>query len=245
MKVVAIIPARGGSKSIPKKNIYPILGKPLIAYTIESALQSKLIDRVIVSTDDKEIAKIAKKYGAEVPFVRPKNLAGDKTPDLPVFQHAITWLKENEKYEPDLVVQLWATSPVRLPKDIDKAIKQIQKKSHADSLRSITTPSQTPFKMWRSDKSGYLKPILEKEYAPHFRKKIKPYELPRQSLPKTFIQTGYISIIRPKIITEQNSMFGKNILLFFHDPNLYTEFDSLKDLFHCEFVIKEILYKKK
>lgn len=242
--VLAIIPARGGSKGIPRKNLYPILGKPLIAYTIEAALLSSYIDRVLVSTDDEEIAEVAKKYGAEVPFLRPKNIAADKTPDLPVFRHALLWLKKNENYQPDMVVHLWPTSPLRKPKDINQAIILLQKNPKAHSVRSITMPSQTPFKMWRADMGKYLKPILEKEY-PKLYKKSQPHSLPRQTLPKIFVQTGYIAVIRPEIILKSGSMFGSNVLPYLHKADLYTEFDSLKDLLHTEQKIKEHHGKKK
>ncbi|RJQ32483.1 acylneuraminate cytidylyltransferase family protein [Candidatus Parcubacteria bacterium] len=238
-KVLAIIPARGGSKSIPKKNIYLILGKPLIFFTIEAAKRAKLIDRIIVSTDSAEIAEVAKKCGAEVPFLRPRKLSGDKTPDLPVFQHTLMWLKEKEDYTPDLVVHLWPTSPLRDPKDIDKAIKNIFSKPEADSIRSITTPSQVPFKMWTINKKGSLAPIMKSTFKEIYKKGLEPHSMPRQLLPKTFVQTGYLSVIRPKTIMGKNSMHGEIIIPFLHDPALYTEFDSLKDLFHTEYNLKK------
>ena len=113
MTIVAIIPARGGSKSIPDKNIKDLAGKPLIAHSIERALECKSIDRTIVSTDSKKIAEIAKKYGAEAPFIRPEELASDTTPMLPVLQHAVHHLEENEKYPIDIVILLDPTSPFR------------------------------------------------------------------------------------------------------------------------------------
>lgn len=238
-KVLAIIPARGGSKSIPEKNIYPIMGKPLLAYTIEAAKKSKLINRVIVSTDNDRIAKIAKKYGAEVPFMRPAELAEDNTPDLPVFQHALKWLEENENYKPDVVVHLWATSPFRKDGDIDKAIKLLTKNPDADCVRSITTPSQVPFKMWRKDKGKFLKPIMKKEYSEFYEKETEPHTLPRQILPETFVQTGYLSVLKYSTVMKKNSMTGKKILPFFHDPALYTELDSRKDLAHTKYILEE------
>jgi N-acylneuraminate cytidylyltransferase len=111
-EVLAVIPARGGSKGIPRKNIRNFAGHPLIAYSIEAALLAKTVTRVIVTTDDEEIAAVARQYGAETPFIRPAEYAQDQTLDLPVFQHVIAWLAENENYHPDVVVQLRPTSPV-------------------------------------------------------------------------------------------------------------------------------------
>ncbi len=235
--VLALIPARGGSKGIPRKNIYRIAGKPLIAWTIETARASKLIDRVIVSTDDAEIAKIARQYGAETPFMRPKKFAQDDTPDLPVFQHALLWLKKHEKYTPDLVVQLWATSPYRKAKHVDEAIRlRLRAGKRTDSVRSVTFPSQTPFKMWRRDKGTHLRPILDKSF-PKTYESGEPHSLPRQLLPEVLVQTGYVSVIWPEII-RKGSMHGQNILPYFHDPELYTEFDSQKDIAHTEHVLR-------
>ena len=212
--IIAIIPARGGSKSIPLKNIYPILGKPLIAYTIEAAKKSKLITRVIVSTDHEKIASISKKFGAEVPFRRPAELSGDKVTDLPVFQHAISWLEKEENYRPDIIVHLWATSPLKRPADLDQAIQLLIDNPGADSVLSVIDAPETPFKMWRSDKSKYLKPILEKDYKNFYRTHPEPFSLPRQVLPKVLMQTGYICVAPYKTIMKKNSMRGKKILPF-------------------------------
>ena len=121
-EVLAIVPARGGSKSIPKKNIRPFAGHPLLTYSIAAGLQASLVDRVIVSTDDEETAEIARQYGAEVPFLRPAELALDSTPDLPVFEHALSWLEREEAYVPEWIVQLRPTTPVRPPDCVDRGI---------------------------------------------------------------------------------------------------------------------------
>lgn len=136
MKNIAIIPARGGSKGIPRKNINMIAGKPLIAWSIEQALAAKCIDRVIVSTDCKAIATIAKEWGAEAPFLRPPHLADDSASTETALLHALEWLKDNESYCPDTVVLLQATSPVRNPDTIDDAMRVFLKKN-ADSLLSV------------------------------------------------------------------------------------------------------------
>ncbi len=246
-KTVIIIPARGGSKSIHKKNLHPILGKPLVVWTIESALDSQLADRVIVSTDDKEIANVAKKHGAEIPFLRPKELAEDDVPDLPVFQHALNWLKKNENYIPDFIVHLWPTSPLREYGSIDEAIRLLEKTPGTDAVRSVTLAQETPFKMWRLDKGKFLHPILKAEYQDLYQKNetSEPHTLPRQQLPPIYVQTGYLSVIRYQTIMKMNSMQGKNILPYIHDPENYTELDSHKDLFYTKHILKNYLNDKK
>jgi len=134
--ILALIPARGGSKRLPRKNIRPLLGKPLIAWTIEEALISKYIDRVIVSTDDEEIAKVSRKYGAEVPFMRPKELATDEARSVDVILHALKYLEDADNYSPAIVVLLQPTSPLRTRDDIDKAIK-IFYRNRCKSLISV------------------------------------------------------------------------------------------------------------
>ena len=135
--IVAIIPARGGSKSIPRKNIRDLGGHPLIAYSIQAAVESKLVNKVIVSTDDWEIAETAKMYGAEVPFLRPEEISGDFVTDFPVFEHAVHWLEQEGNYQPDVVVQLRPTSPFRPLDCVDKAISVLLAHPGADSVRCI------------------------------------------------------------------------------------------------------------
>ena len=136
MNTVAIIPARGGSKGIPRKNIKELCGKPLIAHIIETALKVKELDSVVVSTEDKEIAEIAKKYGAEIPFIRPGELARDETPTLPVLQHAVKYLEEEENYKPEIVVLLYATSPLLRAGRVSEAIEML-KEGGFDSVLSV------------------------------------------------------------------------------------------------------------
>ena len=137
MKVLAIIPARSGSKTVPHKNIREISGKPMLAYSVEHALKSKYINRVILSTDSASYAEIGKIYGAEVPFLRPEEFAGDKSLDIDVFAHCLTYLKEKESYIPDIVVQLRPTYPIRNIADIDAMIELLIKDKQADSVRSL------------------------------------------------------------------------------------------------------------
>ncbi len=212
-EVLALIPARGGSKSIPRKNLLMIAGKPLIAYTIEQALASQHITRTIVSTDDREIADVALKYGAEVPFMRPPEYAQDLSPDIDVFRHALLWLQEHDGYQPELVVHLRPTGPVRRVDIIDQAIEQLAKEPAADSLRAVSLPVQTPYKMWRISEDGYLEPLLRLEGHS------ESHSLPRQMLPAVYWQNGYVDILRPATVLEQHSMAGKKVLpLIINEP---------------------------
>ena len=146
--VLGIIPARGGSKSVLGKNLHPLGGRPLIEHTIVSALAAKSLDRVIVSTDDPEIARVARAAGAEVPFMRPGELARDDTPDLPVFQHVLAALEEGEGYRPDVVVHLRPTQPFRTAAEID-AVVALMLESGADCVKSIRLVAEHPYKMYR------------------------------------------------------------------------------------------------
>ena len=213
MKILAIIPARGGSKSIPKKNIKLFCGKPLISYSIELAIKCSSVDRVIVSSDSNEIIDISMKYGAEAPFRRPDKLANDDTADFPVFKHCLDFLKN---YEPSLVVHLRPTSPLRTIEMLEKAIKMMIDNPEADSLRGVCEPTQSPYKMWTIDSNGFLNP---------FNKNIsikEPYNQPRQKLPLVYWQNGYMDVIRLNTLSEKKSMTGNKIFpLLIKDNNIF------------------------
>lgn len=204
MNILAIIPARSGSKSIPHKNIRLIDGKPMIAYSIEHALRSKLINRVIVSTDSEEYAKIAREYGAETPFIRPVELAEDTSLDIDVFYHCLNYLKKTEGYEADIVVQLRPTYPIRNPEDIDRMIMMLQQNKNADSVRSMAMATEIPYKMWKKGENGTILPIATD--IPEC------YNMPRQELPTAYYQNACIDVVRGRIILEDRSMSGKTIL---------------------------------
>lgn len=231
-EVLAIIPARGGSKGIPRKNIRNFAGHPLIAYSIAAALQARRVTRVIVSTDDPEIAEVARTYGAEVPFLRPAELAQDTTLDLPVFQHALAWLTANEAYAPDVVVQLRPTSPIRPVGLVDEAVRILLEHPEADSVRGVVPAGQNPHKMWRIDlQTGQMKNLLDVPGVP------EPYNAPRQVLPPVYWQTGHIDVIRPITILEKNSMSGDVILPVMIDPRYTVDIDSLSDWTRAEWLV--------
>jgi len=220
--ILAIIPARGGSKGIPRKNVIPVGGRPLIAHSIEQARASRLITRTIVSTDDAEIAGVARAHGAEVPFLRPAEYAQDLSPDIDVFRHALQWLADHEGYRPELVVHLRPTGPVRRIELIDQAIALMIEHPKADALRSVSAPIQTPYKMWRIE-DGYLQPLLTVESV------TESYCMPRQSLPEVWWQNGYVDIVRPRTILELGRMCGPTILPFVVDEPIL-EIDYAENL---------------
>jgi len=152
MKILAVIPARAGSKSVPHKNIREIGGKPMLAHSIGHAQASKYINRIIVSTDSREYGEIAVKYGAEVPFIRPEEYATDTALDYDVFYHALSWLADKENYMPDIVVQLRPTYPIRDARDIDNMIQLLIEHPEADSVRSMVKATEIPYKMWLREK---------------------------------------------------------------------------------------------
>lgn len=221
-EVLALIPARGGSKSIPRKNIRPFAGHPLIAYSIAAGLAAKSITRVIVSTDDEEIAAISRRYGAETPFLRPAEFSQDQTPDLPVFQHALRWLAEKEGYHPEIVVQLRPTSPLRRVWHIDQAVAGLLQRPDADAIRAVCIPFQNPYKMWRIAADGTLQPLIQTEFR-------EPYNMPRQALPEVYWQTGYVDAAWVRTILEKNSMTGERILPLIIDPAEWIDIDSPDD----------------
>lgn len=211
MDILAVIPARSGSKSVPDKNIRDIGGKPMLAYSIEHAQKSHYINRVIVSTDSEKYAGIAKKYGAEVPFLRPAEYATDTALDYDVFRHALKWLREEEGYEPELVVQLRPTYPIRRIEDIDTMVERMLAEPLADSIRTIAPAKEIPYKMWRKEESGRLMPLLTD--IPEC------YNMPRQQLPKVYYQNACIDIFRPRCIWQYQSMTGKYILGYEMEQN--------------------------
>ncbi len=234
LNVVAIIPARGGSKGIPHKNIKLFAGYPLIAYSIAAAKESEYVSRILVSTDDPEIAAVARDWGAETPFLRPAEISGDTTLDLPVFQHAVRWLAENEGYRPDIVIQLRPTSPFRTPGLVDEAIRLLLDHPEADSVRGVVPSGENPFKMWRIDeKTGQMHGLIPVEGL------AEPYNSPRQALPKTYWQTGHIDAIRPeRTFMAGESMSGKVILPLFLDPAIKVDIDNPSDWEKYEAVLR-------
>ena len=224
MQILAIIPASAGSKSVPNKNIRNIGGKPMLAHSIDHAKESKTVNRIIVSTDSAEYARIAKEYGAEVPFLRPAEYATDTALDYDVFYHALTWLKENDHYMPDVVVQLRPTYPIRRSEDIDNMVELLLKHPEADSVRSMTKATEIPYKMWLLKDSciksevegcqilGDEKGAATGQIIPLIKDIPECYNMPRQQLPVAYYQNACIDVFRSMVVLEKHSMSGDCIL---------------------------------
>ena len=227
-EVLAVIPARSGSKSVVDKNIRLINGKPMLAYSIEHALQTSLIDRVIVSTDSEKYASIAREYGAEVPFIRPAEYATDTSLDLDVFMHALSFLEEKEGYIPDLVVQLRPTYPIRRIQDIENMIKYLIEHPDVDSVRCVAPAKEIPYKMWFMDQDGLLEPIMKD--IPEC------YNMPRQQLPKVYYQNACIDVFRTTVVTEKDSMTGDVIAGYQMNENY--DIDTEEDFIRASESIK-------
>ena len=227
MNTVAIIPARGGSKGIPRKNIKELCGKPLIAYIIETALRVEELDRVIVSTEDKEIAEVAKKCGAEVPFMRPEELARDETPTLPVLQHAVKYLEEKENYKPDIVVLLYATSPLLKHERVSEAIKLLKARGF-DSVLSVV-----------EDRGHYWIKRGE-DYERLYPKVLKN----RQFTEPLLKENGAIYLCKRDLLMKENTMVGGKIGFLKMQKEESIDIDEPLDFEIAEFFMRRREYGK-
>ncbi len=233
--VLAIVQARGGSKGLPNKNLLPLAGHPLVAYSVKAALETPSITRTIISTDSEAIAEAAQKYGAEVPFIRPAEFAQDLSTDFEVFTHALNWLWENEGYRPDLVVQLRPTSPIRSVYHMEEAIQKMLNTLTADSLRMITPAPITPYKMWLYDEAAStMQPLLQHSSLP------EPYNEPRQKLPPVYWQIGTLDVIRPYVILEKKSMSGYPILPYVLPFDYAVDIDDINSFRKAEEVMQRL-----
>ena len=226
--ILGLIPARGGSKGLPRKNIKQLLGKLLIAWTIEQALESKYLDRVIVSTEDKEIAEVSKKYGAEVPFIRPKELAMDNAKGIDVVLHAIDWLKKNDKQKQyDLLMLLQPTSPLRATEDIDKTIELLFLKE-AKAIVSVCEVDHHPLWTNTLPEDGCMKDFIRKEIM----------NKNRQELPFYYRLNGAIYLAYCKYITEQKSFIGEKTFAYKMVRGRSIDIDDEIDFELAEILIK-------
>jgi CMP-N,N'-diacetyllegionaminic acid synthase len=204
MGVIAIIPARSGSRTVPHKNLRDFRGKPLLVHAIEQAIACPSINRTIVSTDSPEYAALARAHGAETPFLRPAEISGDHATDLDVFTHALEWLAVHERFHPDICVHLRPTYPLRAPAQIEEVIGILNSNSQLDAVRSISLAPHTPFKMWLRESGGTLRAVIGN--APP-----EAHNLPRQVLPTVYLQNAAIDAVRSSVILERRSMTGTNI----------------------------------
>lgn len=204
-KVVAIIPARAGSKGIPGKNIRDLDGHPVLAYSVVAALECPAIDRVIVSTDGEDIARVARAYGAEVPFMRPADLSGDRSPDRDFVIHALDWFRDHEGREPGLLVHLRPTTPLREPALLADAISVLQGDAKATALRSGHELPEPPQKMLGIGEDGYFQGLFPHDPRPEY------YNLPRQTFPPAYHPNGYVDILRTTTVRQSEALHGPHI----------------------------------
>jgi len=234
MKILGVITARGGSKGLPGKNLRLLAGKPLLAHTIDAARESKAFDRVILSTDDEAIAAAGRTGGCEVPFMRPAELARDETPHLPVLQHAIAWLRDHERYEPDAVMILQPTSPLRRALDIRESIALLERPG-ADSVVSVSeVPAHyNPMRTLRIDEHGYASLFVTGEPV---RRRINR----RQDMPAAWTMNGAIYLFRTSVLDgAEPSLYGSRTAAYVMAPELGISIDSLDDWTHAERTLRQ------
>jgi N-acylneuraminate cytidylyltransferase len=224
MKIVVIIPARGGSKSLPKKNILQLKGRPLLCHSVDYSLKSKLVATTIVSTDSQEIADIAKNCGASVPFIRPDEFAQDDTRDYPVIRHALDFFEAQGQIF-DLYILLRPTSPMRPSGLIEKAVEILKNNANATSVRSMARIKEHPYRAWKQHNDGSVSSFIDNE--------VEPYNIPRQELPKLYFQTGDIEVIRRETIIN-GSISGECVypLIIKHEDMI--DIDSRSDFNRAE-----------
>lgn len=229
VRCFALIPARGGSKTVPRKNILPLAGKPLIAWTIETALACPSLDRVIVSTDDLEIAKISRSYGAEVPFIRPDQLAGDTVPDLPVYQHAYNWFDDQENDAPDVVVWLRPTAPLRSIDDIEAVLKLLVD-TGADSVRSVCPVEHHPYWMKRFAGDRLLPFDEQIDIGKYYR---------RQLLPPAYRLNGAVDALLCRSSSSDGMLFGGDMRGYIMPVERSVDVDT-----ELDFALLEVIFRQ-
>lgn len=229
--VVAIIPARSGSKSVKDKNIAILGGYPLLAYSIVAARLSKRIDRVILSTDSEQYAEIGRRFGAEIPFLRPEEYSTDKSTDQEFMKHAMEWTRDREDHLPELWVHLRPTTPLRDPAYLDAALATLESRPDATALRSAHPAPESPFKWFRLNEAGYLTALTSDDTN------LDLFNQPRQSFPTTLIPDGYIDIVRSSFVLGTSLLHGDRVIGF-ESPNC-TEVDSVEELELLEFQLQK------
>lgn len=231
MNLIAIIPARSGSKGVPEKNIKLLGGVPLFAFSIIAAKMMPSVSRVIVSTDSAEYGEIAKSFGAEVPFLRPMDISGDKSTDYELFLHALNWFKENENILPEFLLHLRPTTPLRDPIIMEEAVKLfLENVERATSLRSGHIAPESPYKWFLKDDNNFFKGLRD-DLTP------EKVNLPRQSFPQVYIPDGYIDILKSHVILNSGTLHGDKMLVF--ESPFCVEVDTNDDFEYLEFQIQK------
>lgn len=232
-EILAVIGARSGSKGVPNKNIKLLHGKPLMAWIIEAAKKAKTITRVIVSTENEAYAEIARRYGAETPFLRPQEFAQDLSTDYQYVRHALEWLEEHEGYKPDLVARLFPTTPLTQPEAIDATVQLLIDDPEATSSKLMAESTQTPYKMYvPGPDPRYLTPLLpqptDADVAP----------VPRQLLPKAYVR-GNMIVSRRATIMDKKSLFGEKMRFHVVPQQEAVDIDHEYDFLIAEALLKQ------
>ena len=226
--VVAVIPARAGSKGVADKNVKLLAGHPLIAYSIAAGQMANGIDRIIVSTDSEEYAGIAREYGAEVPFLRPDELSSDTSTDYDFVRHLLDWMLRNEGNVPKYLVHLRPTTPLREANYIDAAINRIKKTGSATALRSVHEMSESAYKAFEIE-GNYLKSVGSSSFA------LDAFNDPRQRFEKTYQANGYVDVIKTAYVIENNKLHGDHVMAFV-TPRV-AEVDTIDDFDYLEYLV--------
>ncbi len=229
IRTLGVITARGGSKGVLRKNIRPLLGKPLVAYTIEAANASRLLTDSVVSTEDEEIAAVCREHGGNVPFMRPAELAEDLTPSLPVVQHAVREMERLSGQPYDAVVLLQPTSPLRRPEDIDACIQMLVE-SGADSVVSVTEAKQHPLKMKRIVGENIVINYID-QGADDMR--------PRQALPPVYVRSGDVYVSWRRVVMDENQLIGRDCRGYMIPAERTIDIDSEFDFLWAEYVLSQ------
>ena len=237
-RILAVITARGGSKGLPQKNLRPLAGRPLIAHTIGAARDAGLLDRTIVSTDDREIADMARQFEADVPFLRPAELARDESPSLPVLVQALEWLQQHQDYQPDYVMLLQPTSPFRTAQDIDNCITLALRKA-ADGVVSLSKAKHHPYWMKRVESDGRISDLLPPDKIPEsgFGR--------RQDLPSAYAVNGAIYLVKREVLIESRTFYTERTYAYIMPPERSLDIDTLWDFRLAELVLKDGLVQQR
>lgn len=228
MYILGIIPARGGSKSVPQKNIRLLAGKPLMAYTIETAQKCNMLNRTIVSTDNDEIAEVAKKYGGDVPFMRPNNLSLDNTPMVPVIQHAVYFIEKKENFHVDVVVLLDPTSPFRRVEDIEACIQKLERKN-ADSVVTVCEVEHNPYFVMMELNDDKLVPLI----------KCDKVITRRQDAPEVYRLNAAVYAVKRDVLMNKNKVITDNTIAVIMSQELSTHIDHEIDFEFAEYLMKK------
>ena len=220
----ALVPARAGSKGVPGKNVCDLCGHPILAYSVRAGLCAEAVSRVVVSTDSEDYAALARDHGAEVPFLRPSEFAGDQVGDLEVLRHALEWYRDNEGQVPELLVYLRPTTPLRDTALIDSAVGVLLADAGATALRSVHEMSESAYKTFERE-GRFLRPVAGTDMDQANRA--------RQAFPATYVGNGYVDVVRPARILAGESMLGNHVIAFETPPA--AEIDSPQDLDYLRF----------